>query len=355
MIPWFWTIEGRTNPDNKDLWVKAVSHFQEIADHARDVGIAISLELYEGTYLGDCDSAVAFLQDIGRDNVGLNPDLGNLIRAQVPIEPWEAMAVKVLPFANYWHVKNYARAENPREGIYLTTPTPMASGLINYRLAIAYGIAAGFRGPFLCENYGGDGLAVSAENARYIRGIPGGHSVLRVGHRRSPPLKVPAPFGAHKSRTAGSSNPRPAALALYRVGNRRGRPRPGRPAGRRPWTCRSRRHRRAGRSTGRGTRRRAGPRRGSQVVAYSSEDSFLLGQYPTDCHLGDAVDQGLELGIGEYPGASARALVGRDELGESPRRVPPRGGEGLRCPGLCHGSTSPTRCSGGARPSAPER
>jgi sugar phosphate isomerase/epimerase len=133
--------------------------------------VLISLELYEGTYLGDCDSAVAFLSDIDRDNVGLNPDLGNLIRAQAPIEPWEAMAVKVLPLSNYWHVKNYSRAENPNSGVYLTTPTSLQAGLIDYRMAIRYAIASGFRGAFLAENYGGDGLAVSADNARYLRRV----------------------------------------------------------------------------------------------------------------------------------------------------------------------------------------
>jgi sugar phosphate isomerase/epimerase len=170
-IPWFWTTRGPTNPDDRALWGLAVRHYQELADHAGEVGIDISLELYEGTYLGSCDSATAFIADIGRDNVGLNPDLGNLIRAQVPIEPWEAMAVKALPLANYWHVKNYTRAENPGAGIYLTTPTSLAAGLIDYRMAVAFGIASGFRGPFLCENYGGDGLSVSAENATYLRRI----------------------------------------------------------------------------------------------------------------------------------------------------------------------------------------
>jgi sugar phosphate isomerase/epimerase len=170
-IPWFWTMPGPTVSGDRQLWNTAVRRCQELCDHAAEVDIQISLELYEGTYVGSSDSAVAFVTDVDRDNIGINPDLGNLIRAQVPIEPWEAMAAKVLPLANYWHVKNYSRAENPNAGIYLTTPTSLASGLIDYRMAITFGIAAGFRGPFLCENYGGDGLAVSADNQRYLRWI----------------------------------------------------------------------------------------------------------------------------------------------------------------------------------------
>src|SRR5690606_29472950 len=150
-------------------WDQAVAGYRELADHARDVGVEISLELYEGTYLCSADSAMAFLGDIDRDNVGLNPDLGNLVRAQNPIEPWESMAIKTFPHANYWHVKNYSRVELPQSDLYLTTPSPMASGLIDYRKAIAFAIAHGFKGAFLCENYGGDGLSVSAENRRYIQ------------------------------------------------------------------------------------------------------------------------------------------------------------------------------------------
>lgn len=170
-IPWFWTVPGPTNPPDPALWKKAVLRFRDLADHAADVGVQISLEVYEGTYLGDSDSAVAFLSDVGHDNVGLNPDLGNLVRAQEPIEPWEAIAVKLLPLANYWHVKNYARAENPLSEAYFSTPTTLAAGLIDYRKAVRYAIASGFRGAFLAENYGGDGLGVCADNARYLRGL----------------------------------------------------------------------------------------------------------------------------------------------------------------------------------------
>lgn len=168
-IPWFWTVAGETSAEAHVGWDIAVARCRELADHAREVGVVVSFELYDGTYHGTADSALKFLADIDRDNVGLNPDLGNLIRMQQPIEPWEAMAVKTLPFANYWHVKNYARAENPNAGIYLTSPAPLASGLIDYRRAIAFAIANGFKGAFLCENYGGDGLSVSADNRRYLQ------------------------------------------------------------------------------------------------------------------------------------------------------------------------------------------
>lgn len=170
-VPWFWTVPGPANPPDRQLWGQAVTRFRELSDHASSVGVALSIEVYEGTFLGDADSAVALLGDIDRDNVGLNPDLGNLVRAQAPIEPWEAMAVKLLPLANYWHVKNYSRIEAPADGVYYTVPATLAVGLIDYRKAVRYAIAHGFRGAFLAENYGGDGLGVSADNAHYLRGL----------------------------------------------------------------------------------------------------------------------------------------------------------------------------------------
>ena len=80
-----------------------------------------------------------FLEEVGHDACGLNPDIGNFIRLHRPIEPVQDMLDKVLPHANYWHVKNYARDEDPATGQVMTFPVPMEFGLINYRAAIAPG------------------------------------------------------------------------------------------------------------------------------------------------------------------------------------------------------------------------
>ena len=74
------------------------------ADHSRDV---------EDTYVRTCDKAVKFLEEVGHDACGLNPDIAHLIRLHRPIEPVQEMFDKVLPYARYWHVKNYLRDEDP--------------------------------------------------------------------------------------------------------------------------------------------------------------------------------------------------------------------------------------------------
>jgi sugar phosphate isomerase/epimerase len=167
---WFWTVEGHKDPvGDKDTWNNAVTRLQELGRHAAEVGVLLSLELYEDTYLGTSDSAVRLVQDIGLSNVGLNPDIGNLIRLHRPVESWQDLVAKILPYANYWHVKNYSRDEDHARGYYVAVPAPMESGLISYREAFRTAISVGFQGIICTEHYGGDGLSVSAANETYLR------------------------------------------------------------------------------------------------------------------------------------------------------------------------------------------
>jgi sugar phosphate isomerase/epimerase len=166
---WFWTQPGTQKPADPSVQALAVARYRELAEHAQQVGLEISLEMYEDTYLGSADEAVAFIEEIGHDAAGLNPDIGNIIRLQRPIEAWEYLLVTTLPYANYWHVKNYTRMEDPHRNIVLTAPAPLEFGIINYRTAVHYAISQGFQGAFVVEHYGGDGLSVSATNRDYLR------------------------------------------------------------------------------------------------------------------------------------------------------------------------------------------
>lgn len=168
---WFWTVDGARNPDDPAVWQKAVSRIRELGRHAEELGIELSLEMYEDTYLGTADSSVRFVEEVGLDNVGINADLGNLIRLHRPVEHWQQMMAKVAPYAKFWHVKNYIRMEDPASGVILTHPAPLESGIINYRAAIHMALAHGYSSPFLCEHYGGDGLSIAASNRDYLRRI----------------------------------------------------------------------------------------------------------------------------------------------------------------------------------------
>lgn len=168
---WFWTAPGAKDPDDPEVRRLAVARIRELAEHADQVGVDVSLEMYEDTYLGTADGAVRFVQEVDHPRVGLNPDLGNLQRLHRPVESAQAMAEKTLPYANYWHVKNYHRSEDAMTGQVMTFPAPMECGVINYRAAVRHAIAHGFHGAFCVEHYGGDGLSVSATNRDYLRRI----------------------------------------------------------------------------------------------------------------------------------------------------------------------------------------
>ncbi|WP_404312852.1 sugar phosphate isomerase/epimerase [Agrococcus terreus] len=168
---WFWTAQGPKDPDDPEVWAAAVSRLRELGQHAAEVGLKMSLEMYEDTYLGTADSAVRLVEEIGLDNVGLNPDIANLIRLHRPIEDWREMHAKTLPYANYWHVKNYTRDEAADRSWATSVPSSMEAGLINYRQVVRDALELGFDGIFLMEHYGGDSLGNCSTNERYLRSL----------------------------------------------------------------------------------------------------------------------------------------------------------------------------------------
>lgn len=190
---WFWTVEGHRDPvGDPESWNNAVTRLRELGRHAAEVGVLLSLEMYEDTYLGTADSSIQLVQDIGLANVGLNPDLGNLIRLHRPIEDWREMVAKTMPYSNYWHMKNYIRDEDVARNSYVAMPAPMESGLINYREAFKVALASGYQGIICAEHYGGDGLSVTARNQEYLRrhvlpkqdGYPLGRSQVAQGRQQ---------------------------------------------------------------------------------------------------------------------------------------------------------------------------
>lgn len=166
---WFWLADGHVDdPALRDL---AIERVRTLGDAAKAQGIEVSLEMYEDTYVGTADEAVAFLRDVDHEAVGLNPDLGNLVRLHREVEPWQDMFEKVLPHSNFWHIKNYTRDLDPVTGAYSSAPMPLKYGYINYRQVIRRALDLGYTGPFCCEHYGSDSLGVIAENVHYIRQV----------------------------------------------------------------------------------------------------------------------------------------------------------------------------------------
>ncbi len=168
---WFWLAPGAEDEDTQGNRDKAASRFRELGEYAAERGVSISLEMYEGTFLGTADSSVQLVTAVDLPNVGLCPDIGNIVRLHREVEDWREMLVKMLPHTNYWQLKNYFRDHDPATGAYASAPAPLALGFINYREAIGMALESGFDGPMCVEHYGGDGLSVAAMNRDYIRDI----------------------------------------------------------------------------------------------------------------------------------------------------------------------------------------
>ncbi|MCC9144344.1 MULTISPECIES: sugar phosphate isomerase/epimerase family protein [unclassified Arthrobacter] len=168
---WFWLAPGAEDEDTPENQERAASRFRELGEYAAERGVSLSLEMYEGTFLGTADSSVQLVTAVDLPNVGLCPDIGNIVRLHRGVEDWRGMLAKMLPHANYWQLKNYFRDYDPATGSYASAPAPLALGFINYREAIGMALDSGFDGPMCVEHYGGDGLTVSAMNRDYIRGI----------------------------------------------------------------------------------------------------------------------------------------------------------------------------------------
>ena len=166
---WFWTEQDNVHDDDPEHYGFVVRELRGFAQHAADLGISITVESYPGTAVGTIERTKRLFADVDHPAMGLNPDLGNLVRVQQPIEDWQDVVVELLPLANYWHVKNYGRAENPFTGTVFTHPTTLELGVVDYRKALRYALSIGFAGTIVVEHYGGDGIATSAANRDYVR------------------------------------------------------------------------------------------------------------------------------------------------------------------------------------------
>lgn len=164
---WFWTQPGPSDPDTPEVWAVAVNRLHELGRHAESLGLVMALEMYEDTYLGSAESAIRLIEDVGLPAVGLNPDIGNFVRLHRPMPDWRAAYAATLPYATYWHMKNYTRDESA-DGRVTSAPTTLELGVINYRAVMQMALKAGYRGPFVMEQYGGDSLGVCSTNQRYV-------------------------------------------------------------------------------------------------------------------------------------------------------------------------------------------
>ncbi len=145
----------------------------QVADRAAREGIRIAIEVHQNSLADNSTSTLRLLDMVGRDNVGANPDLGNIYWTyEEPEESWEEAIQRLAPRSIWWHCKNMRRVHVPevRRSFFVRTPLP--DGDIDYRYAITAMHQAGYRGYILIEGAEtGDQFYFSQRSLEYVRSV----------------------------------------------------------------------------------------------------------------------------------------------------------------------------------------
>jgi sugar phosphate isomerase/epimerase len=156
------------------------AEFERTADQLRnfgtlaaDLGVDLSIEVHQGSIADNSVATLHLLDLIDLDNVGANPDLGNIYwHYEYPDETSEAAIVALAPRSKYWHCKNLLRIHIPELHRALYQRVPLPDGDIDYRFAIAAMVDAGYRGYLAVEGAReGDQLSADGRSAAYVRDI----------------------------------------------------------------------------------------------------------------------------------------------------------------------------------------
>lgn len=165
--------QGSSRLATAEDFERTAREFAALGDLAADLGVTISIEVHQNSIVDNSWSALHLLQLIDRPNVGINPDLGNILWTyDVPEETSEAAIVALAPHAKYWHCKNLYRVYMPHDerAVFLLTPLP--DGDIDYRFAIKAMQAAGYDGYMAVEGVRyGDTQGKDARSIQYARSL----------------------------------------------------------------------------------------------------------------------------------------------------------------------------------------
>lgn len=164
----FWAAPPAPPAAEDAAFAALATGLRRLCARAAGQGIGIVIEMNENALIDRGSHVLRLLDLVGADNLGVNPDLGNLTRVTTPMpEPWFETLAATAPHTPYWHVKNNLRMEHPA-GIIVTHPCALAEGVIDYRVALSRLVAAGFSGPIVVESYWGDRLHGLAQSRLYL-------------------------------------------------------------------------------------------------------------------------------------------------------------------------------------------
>ena len=166
---------GSSREASQEDYDQTAVRLQQVADAAAEKGLKFALEIHQGSIADNSKATLRLLEMVGRPNVGINPDLGNILWSyNIPEESWADTIQNTAGKMIFWHIKNMRRVFLPEANRSVFIRTNVPDGEIDYRYAVEVAHAAGFDGFISVEgNMGtvGDDFHHSAISIGYLRSI----------------------------------------------------------------------------------------------------------------------------------------------------------------------------------------
>ncbi len=168
--------QGSSRQAHESDYTVTAHGFREAGRRAADLGIQISIEVHQNSIVDNSWSALHLLELIDLPNVGVNPDLGNILWTYEHPEESSEDAIRALaPRAKYWHCKNLKRVHLPENRHVIYLRVPLGEGDIDYRFAISAMAASGYSGYLAIEGTrDGDHLTLDRRSIAYAKEILAG-------------------------------------------------------------------------------------------------------------------------------------------------------------------------------------
>jgi sugar phosphate isomerase/epimerase len=165
--------QGASRTASEQDFLNEAEHLSTAGRLAAEHGVSISIEVHQGSIADNSRATLHLLDLVGRENVGANPDLGNIYwHYEQPEETSETAIVALAPRSVYWHCKNLRRMHIPELHRSFFERVPLPDGDIDYRFAIAAMRDAGYSGYLAIEGAQlGDQLSLDRRSAEYARTI----------------------------------------------------------------------------------------------------------------------------------------------------------------------------------------
>jgi sugar phosphate isomerase/epimerase len=130
-----------------------VELMQAACDAAAPVGITVVIERHRGSFADSPERVEELFRRIDRANAALNYQVLDFLDP-AQIDAQAADAARLIPFARYFHLKNYRHGAQPNDPLQLGGS--LAGGVLDYTAILGAALDAGYDGPMTIEFLSGE-------------------------------------------------------------------------------------------------------------------------------------------------------------------------------------------------------